>query len=464
MRTGSPDDVCRDVRALWGAGAAAALTDAELVRRFNDRRQAGAEAAFAALVARHGPLVLGTCRRMLGDRHDAEDAFQATFLVLARKAGSVRVGDSLGPWLYGVARRVSMEARAVSLRRRHRETTGADLDDVAVAAPGPAGDDLRATIDEEIAGLPERFRTAVVLCDLEGLTIDAAARRLGWPFGTVKSRLARGRERLRTKLTRRGLAPTAGALSAALAHDASGAVPAAALEAAVRAAVSVSGGRATAGAVSAAATSLANGVITAMSLTKFKIAAAAVLLALGAGTGVLAYQGASGSGGDKPGAPAVPQLPRARPQLDLIAVPETKEEAVRKKLDETVALAVPNKTTLETALRAIKAASQGPNDAGLPIYVDPAGLHEAGAAIDRPIEVTLPGGKASLGENLRQLLRPLGLDFRADDGLVTISSRDRTVDETIRRLTEELRKVKGRLERLEKRQREAPEPAKPLET
>jgi RNA polymerase sigma factor (sigma-70 family) len=173
------------------------------------------EAAFRAVVGRHGPMVLGVCRRVLGDDHAAEDAFQATFLVFVRKAGTLREGDLLGNWLYGVALRVARKAKAGEARRRVVERqAGAQtrLHDAATSTEA----DLQAVIDEEIHLLPERYRTAVILCYLEGLTHEEAARRLGCPVGTVESRLSRARERLRTRLTRRGLAPTAPALALAL--------------------------------------------------------------------------------------------------------------------------------------------------------------------------------------------------------------------------------------------------------
>ena len=177
------------------------------------RTAGSSEAAFAALVARHGPMVLGVCRRVLGDEHVAADAFQAVFLVLARKARSVRVDDSLGRWLHGVSVRVARRARAVAAAERSRVQQSRRV------RPGRSSRPVRllasetsceSVIDEEIARLPGRYRSAVVLCYLEGLTQEQAARRLRCPVGTVESRLHRARERLRPRLSRRGLAPTAG--------------------------------------------------------------------------------------------------------------------------------------------------------------------------------------------------------------------------------------------------------------
>lgn len=178
-------------------------TDSELLERFGRR---GDEAAFAALVARHGPMVLGVCRRVLRDAHDAEDAFQATFLLLVRKAGSLRQPDQLSPWLYGVAYRTAIKARACAARRRECERPVA-VEPVA-AAPA-AGDmiwrELRPVLDEAVHRLPAKYRAPVVLCYLEGRTNVQAARQLGVPVGTVATRLARAREMLRRHLTRRGV-------------------------------------------------------------------------------------------------------------------------------------------------------------------------------------------------------------------------------------------------------------------
>ncbi len=200
--------VTRHIRALFGAGAAGGASDGQLLERFRARGgDPDAEAAFGVLVARHGPMVLGVCRRALRDPDAAADAFQATFLVLVRKAGSVRVEDSLGRWLYGVSRRVAARARVEAARRASREGPGPGPEPAVPSDDGGRRELLEA-LDEEVARLPEPFRAAVLLCDLEGMTHEAAAGQLGCPVGTVESRLSRGRKRLRERLTRRGLAPS----------------------------------------------------------------------------------------------------------------------------------------------------------------------------------------------------------------------------------------------------------------
>jgi RNA polymerase sigma factor (sigma-70 family) len=176
-------------------------TDAELLERFVARRD---HDAFAALVRRHGPMVFGVCRRVLRDPHDAEEAFQVTFLVLVRKAGRVRQPERLANWLYGVAHRVACKAKVASARRGAHERAAARTVDGPVTV-GSDETELRAVLDEELVALPEKYRAALVLCYLEGLTNEEAARRLGWPTGSMSYRLARGRELLRRRLARRGL-------------------------------------------------------------------------------------------------------------------------------------------------------------------------------------------------------------------------------------------------------------------
>jgi RNA polymerase sigma factor (sigma-70 family) len=193
---------------LFEAGAVGALTDGQLLERFAARRDLAAEAAFTVLVERHGPMVLGVCRQLLHDRHHAEDAFQAVFLVLARKAGAIRDPERLGNWLYGVALRTAAKARRRLDRRRRSEVEAGTSSVEPAIEPGRDPGLLREeaeAVHQELGGLPARYRAPVVLCYLEGLTHDQAARRLRCPVGTVRSRLARARERLRDGLTRRGV-------------------------------------------------------------------------------------------------------------------------------------------------------------------------------------------------------------------------------------------------------------------
>jgi RNA polymerase sigma-70 factor (ECF subfamily) len=285
-------EMLQDIERLFRVGTTAGLSDGQLLERFAGPRDGCAELAFTALVERHGPMVLRVCRRVLRDPHDAADAFQATFLILARRARSIRRHESVGSWLYGVALRVSWEARSTAARRRMHQQKAAALSPRSAVDPEP--DDLGRVVHEELGRLPEQFRAAIVLCDLEEHTCEEAARLLGWPVGTVKSRLARGRERLRPGLARRGLDPSL--LSFPLAGALSGpapTVPAALAEATVRATLCESTQRAAAaGIVSAAVAALTEGVIRAMFLARLKLVAAILLafLTVAAGTGVAARQ------------------------------------------------------------------------------------------------------------------------------------------------------------------------------
>src|SRR5829696_6979379 len=214
MASGFRGSVIDSVRRLYGTGTVAALSEAQLLERFVGRGDAD---AFEAILVRHGPMVLGVCRRVLDDPHDVDDAFQATFLVLIQKAGSIRDREVLGTWLYGVARRVAVRVRVNSRRRNTRERTGLPLCEPAAMSGDHGGvDELRALIDSELERLPERYRAPLVLCDLEGQTHEQAATQLRCPVGTVKSRLSRGREQLRARLARRGVSPSAGLVSSAM--------------------------------------------------------------------------------------------------------------------------------------------------------------------------------------------------------------------------------------------------------
>ncbi len=202
----------RQVRGLFGFGTVGGLSDGQLLDAFVSRRGEDSEAAFEELMHRHGPMVLRICRRVLHDPQDAEDAFQATFLVLAHRAGAIRRRDSVASWLFGVSQRVAAQARLRAARRRAGEHRLASLTPEAYQ-PAEGPDEQEALI-EEIDRLPERLRTVVVLCYLEGLTYDAAAQRLGLSEGSIRGRLARARNQLRDRLTRRGVALPAGLLAA----------------------------------------------------------------------------------------------------------------------------------------------------------------------------------------------------------------------------------------------------------
>jgi RNA polymerase sigma factor (sigma-70 family) len=250
------------------------LSDGGLLDRFTRQRD---EAAFAALVRRHGPMVWGVCRRVLGGHHDAEDAFQATFLVLVRKAGAIARKELLAGWLCGVAYQTARKARALAARRQARETLVADVPEVA-ATRHDIEADLGPLLDRELSRLPDKYRLPLVLCDLEGKTRREASALLHCPEGTVAGRLARARALLARRLSRRGVTLSGGALAALLARDATASVPAVAA-ATVKAGVALASGL-TPG-VSAQTAALTEGVIKTMLLKKIRLVAMVLLVVVG---------------------------------------------------------------------------------------------------------------------------------------------------------------------------------------
>jgi len=305
----------RDLSTLFGMGRVADLTDGQLLERFATRRGDPAGEAFAALVERHGPMVLRVCRSILRDRHDAEDAFQATFLVLVRKARTLWVRESIGPWLHGVAFRAAAHARSARIRRLVHERKAAEASSLSVDDRG--GDAIEAVLHEEIDRLPERFRAAILLCDVGVLTHEQAARHLGLPVGTVKSRLARGRERLANRLARRGVAPSAGLIGLLLGSGEAAAEVTRTLagEAGAMAARCIAG-RATSGASNESVYAFAKQVLRDMTMSKLKVLA--VFLGVGlAGSGGFLLHRSHASGGPQGRAPG----PAGRPIDEPVPTP-----------------------------------------------------------------------------------------------------------------------------------------------
>src|SRR5262245_57061537 len=271
--------IVRHLHRVAGEADLAGLTDRQLLERFVAARD---EDAFAAVVRRHGGLVLGVCWRVLRHADDVEDAFQATFLVLARRAGAVPWRDSAGNWPHEAAPRVACRARAERARRQTQERRGAMTD--PGVRPEAAWGEVGAVLDEELRRLPAGYREPLLLCYLEGQTRDQAARRLGWSPRTLKRRLAAGLALLRARLTRRGLSLSTALLVSALSENAA--------RAAVPAALAESAARAAAGRAAPAAAALAEGVLHGLAAGKWKagLGLVAVLGLLVGGTGLVARQ------------------------------------------------------------------------------------------------------------------------------------------------------------------------------
>lgn len=300
--------------------AMADMSDGQLLGEFVDRRDG---VAFATLLRRHGPMVMGVCRRLLQNHHDAEDAFQATFLVLARRAVTICPRNMLANWLFGVARQTARKARTLSLKHRERERQVAELPEPAAPAPNDSPD-LRSALDQELSRLPERYRVVIVLCDLEGKTRREAARYLGCPEGSVSSRLSRAREMLAGRLTRQGLMVPAGLVATVLAQESSAAVPISLVSSTVEVGLAVAVGRIVTTAAPAPVMSLTQGVLKTMFLSKIKLASMMVFAtaAVVLGGSRIAYQPARASASQpepvvsEPAAQADDPAPRKGKELE----------------------------------------------------------------------------------------------------------------------------------------------------
>jgi RNA polymerase sigma factor (sigma-70 family) len=357
MPAGELNTVLRYLHQVAALRSSGEVSDGALLERFAAR---GEEAAFEALLGRHGPMVLGTVRRVLGDAHDAEDAFQATFLVLVRSARSVGKAGSVGSWLHGVAHRTALKALAARAARRKHERRVAVM---ANNGPEAAWGELRQVLDEEVGRLPEACRGPFVLCYLEGKTYDEAARLLGCPKGTVSTRLTRARELLRARLTRRGLALSAGLLTTALSQNAAPAVPPALTSATLSAAA--------AAAAPPQVAALAEGVLRAMLVSKCKVATA-VLLAVGVALSAVggfawrmqaAEQPAPGQRARPANPPAAPEdpnlgfFPPAEALLQKVQEQERRkeQEAILRELDRLI-ITQESRDLLDRALKRLEKA------------------------------------------------------------------------------------------------------------
>jgi RNA polymerase sigma factor (sigma-70 family) len=461
MSSDSRSSLLRQFRTLFEAGTVAGLTDGQLLERFLAGHDEGGEVAFAALVARHGPMVLGVCRRALPDPNDAADAYQATFLILVRKARSVRVDDSLGRWLYGVSRRVASRARATAARRPRAEA--GEIEAIEARSTDPDRFELAGLLDEELARLPESFRSALVLCDLEGLTHEEAARDLRCPVGTIKSRLARGRERLRGRLTRRGLAPSSLMVAPV--------VPATLVESVVQASMlSVGSGKSAVGMVSASAVALAEGVLKSMNGITLKLTASAVLtvgvVASGASLLAQGQKGEAKSADTQASKTVEPVRDRTgrEPTDGFFDTPEAKAVKPVKDRDEEARIA----DRMEAKLGGLvtvnfkeypleKAAQDLSTYTGANIVIDKKRLAEAGVSPDSP--VTLMAKEITLRSVLKYLLSPLQLSYQVVDDVLLITTAVTTQGQKLSELLRDLQLTRKRLAKTERIARDPQDPS-----
>jgi RNA polymerase sigma factor (sigma-70 family) len=331
-----------------------AETDGHLLERFVRLREAE---ALEALVQRHGGMVWGVCHRILRNHQDAEDAFQATFLILVRKAASVFPREMVGNWLYGVARQTAMKARAMAAKRRTRERQVADMPEPA-ARETVSGQDVRLVLDQALGCLPDKYRVAIVLCDLEGRTRTEAARHVGCPEGTLAARLTRGRVLLTKRLHRLGWPASVGALTAVLSEEGSAGVP---VEIASRTIASASryasGVVVPAGFVSPAVSSLTEGVLKAMWMNKLKTGVMSLLavgvVALASGMVMLSMTSA-GDGVPKPAkADEKAKAEEAEPEGPLTVSVHSRRTQVRLKEPFEIVLRVVNSSNAPQTFRAM---------------------------------------------------------------------------------------------------------------
>ena len=350
-------DLPNQLTTLFRFGVVGDLSDGQLLQRFLTARDGADQAAFTALVERHGPMVLGVCREVLGNAHDAEDAFQATFLVLARKAGSVRKADSLAE----LASRGGTPGRHAG-QGRSGPTEGVRATECGDEGRASSSDQEGSPegwpeLHEAIARLPERYREPVVLCYLEGLTTEEAALRIGCPQGTILSRLSRARERLRGQLERRSLTSPMALLTTGLTHRAMEALPAGLLDTTVRAAFGFAGRQTSeAGLASASATTLAKGVLHTMAISKLKILGAMALACGFAWGGALTFGQFGGLGGQPPvGTGATAEQRQAALDRSMNKLQFELDESVRRNNEMQKAL-----QDIRAELEALRASQQPP--------------------------------------------------------------------------------------------------------
>jgi RNA polymerase sigma factor (sigma-70 family) len=379
------------------------MTDEELLTRFLDGRD---DAALAALIRRHGPMVWGVCCRLLRSHHDAEDAFQATFLVLVQKAATLPNREKIGNWLYGVAHQTAVRMRAVAAKRGGRERQVTVMPDPTTAEPY-AWNDLWPVLDEELSRLPDKYRVLIVLCDLEGVTRKEVARQLNLPEGTAASRLAAARAMLAKRLARRGIVVSSVLLGAVLCQKsawASGSTTV--ITSTIKAATLVAAGQAAAGVISPTVVALKTGVTMAMFMTKIKTGMA-VALVVG-----LTLAGIGAGVGLSTNPVAVAQQPGAKPdeakKSDAKEPPRQGDKAREERKKDKV-------SNLLTPAQIYRDKVEGPVRIEFVVGAVSIGLPTEMEAKDRPREQP-EGGKATLtrlsvtvGEKLEAQLNAIGI-------------------------------------------------------
>jgi RNA polymerase sigma factor (sigma-70 family) len=437
------------------------LADHELLQRYVAAQD---ECAFAALVKRHGSLVMGLCWRILRHQQDAEDAFQAAFLVFARKAGTIRKSESIASWLHSVAFRAANKLRASQARRRARCQTQFGLETLLDVPQADFSRDLscretQRVLEEELNRLPDKYRAPLLLCCVEGRTRDEAAQQLGWSLGVLRGRLDRGRELLRARLVRRGLSLSVALLALGVAGTSHAAVTPALLSSTVQAATGAVRSLAGAGAVSAQATALAQGVIQAMFLAKVKIIAVGLLTFtfLGAGAGFVTYQAQAQDG--QPVARVQPKRDAKQPPLEAMDAAQLKREIERLRLEleqtrlllklanqeilelraaraDAAALEKANRGAAELARQAARALELDVRKADIAILTGRLDVHLGVFSPDRKVIAGAQGKTVTIfdAETLKELRRfaghseeVSGLAFAPDGKTLASGSKDKTV-------------------------------------
>jgi RNA polymerase sigma factor (sigma-70 family) len=429
----------RHLRALFDVGTSVGLTDGQLLERFSSHQGEASDIAFEALVRRHGPMVLRACKGILRDEHEAQDAFQATFLILARKSRSLWVRDSLGPWLHRVACRAATRARSDARRRRTLEQQAADR--LAASSSNDDCSRLSAAIHEELDRLPTRYRLPIVLCYLEGHSCEEAARSLGHPVGTIKSQLTRGRKRLQERLKRFNRTATADLLTV-LPAESIELLPEILTNTTAQAARRFLADRSATDVAPSSVEVIARGVLTTMVLNRVANVAVGLLVMS------LVVAGAAGLGARENGggpvevqhkekdAPARGKLTIGTKSPDSTDLSEARRRdaniekrsaAVENALAKIVDfhLTAPSlegrEAPLIDFLEYIKSETVSPNmPKGIPVYVDPNELQGAEKTLKSMIVFSLDLDGVPLRTVLTLGLKQLGLEHRVKDGVLVV--------------------------------------------